>query len=572
MAGNLALIGPYTWDLLLPQLSSALAAYGLSDRPVGYGFGKDVEFWSGHDAALGGVAPRGAIVLHDARLLFQEFLANPRSARDPRELADEAGRFLFASIERVSRAHEGTSWVVGTADSPHPSSLDGVGDPAMDKFSQAIDAFNHEVITACRTRPEWSVFDIRRLASAHGSARLTDVRLDLLGRFPTSREGARWLAERLAAHWAALQGRMKKVLGLDCDNTLWGGVVGEDGVNGIQVGNDGIGRAYAMFQQALLALESRGTLLALCSRNNPPDIEEVFARRVEMPLSRDRIVAAHIGWDPKPQGLRSLAETLSLGLDSFVFVDDSPTEREEVRHVLPDVTVPEFPGIPADLAGFGYELGWRYFYSLSLTAEDARRTERYGVRRMIHAESLASEDAGAFHRSLNMTARLARNSPRLVSRNAQLSQKTNQFNLTLRRYTEADVERMSADPGCLVISGELADRFTDHGWVALAILKWQSEPASWLMDTLLFSCRGRGWGFEQVFTAGCIDRVRSIEAVRVRAEDVPGPKNIQTREFYDRLGFVLLSTDESGAWRDELPADRSVAREVDCIALNWAED
>ena len=212
MAGDLALIGPYTWDLLLPQLSSALAAYGLSDRPVGYGFGKDVEFWSGHDAALGGVAPRGAIVLHDARLLFQEFLANPRSARDPRELADEAGRFLFASIERVSRAHEGTSWVVGTADSPHPSSLDGVGDPAMDKFSQAIDAFNHEVITACRTRPEWSVFDIRRLASAHGSARLTDVRLDLLGRFPTSREGARWLAERLAAHWAALQGRMKKVL------------------------------------------------------------------------------------------------------------------------------------------------------------------------------------------------------------------------------------------------------------------------------------------------------------------------------------------------------------------------
>ena len=157
MAGDLALIGPYTWDLLLPQLSSALAAYGLSDRPVGYGFGKDVEFWSGHDAALGGVA-RGAIVLHDARLLFQEFLANPRSARDPRELAEEAGRFLFASsapsIERVSRAHEGTSWVVGTADSPHPSSLDGVGDPAMDKFSQAIDAFNHEVIAACRARPE----------------------------------------------------------------------------------------------------------------------------------------------------------------------------------------------------------------------------------------------------------------------------------------------------------------------------------------------------------------------------------------------------------------------------------
>ena len=366
---------------------------------------------------------------------------------------------------------------------------------------------------------------------------------------------------------------MKKVLVLDCDNTLWGGVVGEDGVNGIQVGNDGIGRAYAMFQQSLLALESRGTLLALCSRNNPPDIEEVFARRVEMPLSRDRIVAAHIGWDPKPQGLRSLAETLSLGLDSFVFVDDSPTEREEVRHVLPDVTVPEFPGEsrrPRPASGMSSAgvtsivcrspRGRPADGTVRGSKDHSCRESRLRGRRCLSPIAEHDRAPGAKFASAGQPERAA------------LAEDEPVRNLTLRRYTEADVERMSADPGCLVISGQLADRFTDHGWVALAILKLQREPTSWLMEYAAVQLPSTWGGNSNRSSRPAASIVPIHRGGAGPSAYVPGPKNIQTREFYDRLGFVLLSIDESGARRYELPADRSVAREVDCIALNWAED
>ena len=571
-ARRLAIIGPFTWDPLVPQLEAAIRQYGLEEEVVAYGFGRDVQVWSGSDPEFESRPPHGAIVVPDANTLFQQYLADPRCDRFAQEQAEDAAGFLTESIRQVSARHPGISWVIATAEAPLPNSGDGLGDPALDPFTTAVAAFNARLIATCRQQPGWSVFDRTRLSSLYGSAKLYDPRMSILARFPASLEGMRLLSERLAAHWAAVRGKTKKVLVLDCDNTLWGGIVGEDGVNGIQIGADGIGRAYTGFQEAVLALESRGTLLAICSRNNPQDVEEVFQKRPEMLIPWERVAAKHIGWGPKSEGLRSLADLLGLGLDSFVFVDDSPFEREAIRHALPEVTVPEFPQDPADLPALGYELGWRYFYRLSLSEEDRRKTQQYRARARVEAERARRGDSDEFLKSLQMTARIAQDSVLLIHRNAQLSQKTNQFNLTLRRYTESDVEQMTADPNVAVFSASLEDRFSNHGWVALAILKMDPPSACWRFDVFLVSCRVLGRGFEQCALAAFVERARAIKNVPIRGEYIPGPKNAQTSDFFDKLGFTVVREDSDGSRLLELGVDDPVKTDHLFFEVAWEEN
>jgi len=570
-AERLAIVGPFTWEPLVPELEAALRKFGLAEEVAAYGFGRDMQVFSGGDEDFESRPPRGAIVVPDARLLFQHYLADPRCERSPQSEGEQAADFLCESVRRVSARHSGISWIVATADAMFPGSADAVCDPQMDPFAVAVNVFNACIAEACCREAGWSLFDRRRLTSLYGAARLYDARLDMLGRFPGSAEGMRLLAERLAAHWGAVQGKTKKVLALDCDNTLWGGIVGEDGVDGIQLGSDGVGRGYLAFQQAVLALESRGTLLALCSRNNPEDVDAVFANRPEMAIPRDRIAAAHIGWGPKSEGLQQLASTLGLGLDSFVFVDDNPVEREEVRHTLPEVAVPDFPADPAELAAFGYDLGWRYFYRLKLDESDRGKTEQYRARAQIESERWQHGNPEEFLESLQMKAILARDSVELIGRNSQLSQKTNQFNLTLRRYAESDVRRMTGQPDCTVFSASLQDRFCDHGWTALAVLQADPECDGWFFDTFLVSCRVLGRGFEQRFATACIEHVRKVRSGPVRAEYVPGPRNSQTADFFPKLGFRLVSEAPDGHRVFELGPDEEVAHDNGFVEIAWRE-
>ena len=551
MKSHLAIIGAATWEPFLPHLRSALEAYGITDQPAAFGFGRDVQVLSGNDAAFMSPPPRGAVLFLDPRALFREYLANPRLSLAPEEAASRACSFIVGALERLATKHRETSWVLATLEPPLPNSGDGVADASADPFTRAATLFDEGIRAACRSRDGWSYFDFGRLARLHGQ-QMYDSRLDLLARLPASANGMRWLAERLAAHWAAVVGKTKKVLALDCDNTLWGGIVGEDGVEGIQIGDDGAGRAYLAFQLALLQLESRGVLLVLCSRNNPEQVEEVFAKRPEMAIARDRVAAAHIGWGRKSDGLLALAKRLDLGLDSFVFVDDNPVEREEVRQALPQVSVPEFPADPADLAAFGYALGWRYFYRISLGDEDRSKTDQYRLKANVetHAEKFA--DHGAFLKSLGMRLTIAVNDIRLQPRAAQLCQKTNQFNLTLNRYTASELGALIEAKETLLFLGSLADRFGDHGWTALAIMKRTSKPDAWIIDTFLMSCRIIGRGVEQAFLKACLDYVRRIAQLPVRASFVPGPRNSFVSEFFPEAGFTETVKTEDGRVEFEL--------------------
>jgi FkbH-like protein len=558
MKSRLAIIGAATWEPFLPLLSAALTAYGIADEPTAFGYGRDVQVLAGNEADFEAAPPRGAVLFADPRSLFQEYLANPRSSLAPEKAAGQACCFVESAIERLSTKHRETSWILATLEPPLPNSGDGFADDAGDPFTRAVRLFDDAIRAVCQRHDGWSYFDFGRLVRLYGQQQMYDSRLDLLARIPVSANGMRWLAARLAAHWAAVVGKTKKVLALDCDNTLWGGIVGEDGLDGIQIGDDGAGRAYVAFQRAILQLESRGVLLVLCSRNNPEQVEEVFAKRPEMALARDRIAAVHIGWGRKSDGLQALAMRLGLGLDSFVFVDDNPVEREEVRQAIPEVTVPEFPAEPADLAAFGYALGWQYFYRISLGKEDRSKTDQYRLKASVEGDAEKFADHNAFLKSLGMRLTIAVNDPQLQPRAAQLCQKTNQFNLTLNRYTASELGALVEAENTFLFMGSLADRFGDHGWTTLAIVRRNSEPDAWVVDNLLMSCRVIGRGVEQAFLMACLDYVHRIARLPVRASFVLGPRNSLVSEFLTETGFTETARTPDG--RREFEKSRGEVR------------
>jgi FkbH-like protein len=352
---------------------------------------------------------------------------------------------------------------------------------------------------------------------------------------------------------AAASGLSRKCLVLDLDNTLWGGVVGDDGVDGIVLGQgSAAGEAYLVFQRYVAALAERGIVLALCSKNDAQIVEQVFARHPEMHLKRSAVAAAAVNWTDKATNLRSLAATLDLGLDSFVFVDDNPAERDIVRRELPMVAVPELPDdvahYPAVLAAAGY------FEAVAFTAEDGARARQYSENSQRKELLAATTDMEGFLRSLDMRldARPPANGD--LIRITQLINKSNQFNLTTRRYTAEEVERAARDPDVVVRGFRLTDKFGDNGLIAVIIARpHEREPDALAVDTWLMSCRVLGRGVE----TACL-RVLAQEAVRRGARALigeyrPTPRNGMVRDHYRKLGFVPAGNGgESTYWRLDL--------------------
>lgn len=352
---------------------------------------------------------------------------------------------------------------------------------------------------------------------------------------------------------AAASGLSRKCLALDLDNTIWGGVVGDDGIDGIVLGQGSAsGEAYLAFQRFVSALAQRGIVLALCSKNDEDVVETAFKNHPEMHLKRDDIAAVAVNWDDKATNLRRIAQMLGLGLDSLVFVDDNPAERAIVRRELPMVAVPE---LSDDVGQYGLTIAQAgYFEATAFTAEDRIRVRQYAenVRRN---ESLASStDMEGFLKSLEMVMEARHPASPDLARVTQLINKTNQFNLTTRRYTETDVQRMVDDPKTVTLRFRLTDRFGDNGIIAVIIARPHgADGTALLIDTWLMSCRVLGRGVE----AACLD-VLARAAARAGAaaligEYRPTARNGMVREHYARLGFVPTGQNgEATYWRLEL--------------------
>lgn len=325
--------------------------------------------------------------------------------------------------------------------------------------------------------------------------------------------------------------KRKKCLILDLDNTLWGGVLGEDGIEGIKIGGDYPGKAFLYWQNALLQLSKNGVILTVCSKNNETDVLEAWERNPFIVLKKEHFATYRINWTDKVTNIKSLAEELNIGLDSFVFVDDNPTEREQVKQMLPMVSVPDFPEQPYELPIFFKQLVDDYFKVYSITDEDRKKTEQYKQNAARVQAQNAFTDFDSFLKSLDIHIIIEAANEFNINRIAQMTQKTNQFNLTTRRYTDADIRRF-IDAGWKIWCISVADKFGDNGITGCAIINGNE------IDSFLLSCRILGKGIEVAFCKKVCELLFSSGLKRLSAHYIPTAKNIQVKDFYEKCGFT----------------------------------
>jgi FkbH-like protein len=365
--------------------------------------------------------------------------------------------------------------------------------------------------------------------------------------------------EQVARVVAAGRGRSSKCLVLDLDNTLWGGVIGDDGLEGIELGQgSGNGEAFVAFQRYAQQLAERGVILAVCSKNDEANALEPFLKHPEMVLKREQIACFVANWSDKATNLRYIAETLKIGLDSLVFADDNPVERALVRRELPMVAVPEMPEDPAlyvqTIAAAGY------FEALRVTNEDLARGEQYQANAERERLKETVTDMGGYLESLRMVLTVQPFDRVSLARVTQLINKTNQFNLTTERMTESEVQERMNDPRVVTLQARLSDRFGDNGIIAILIARVTGAEA--VIETWLMSCRVLGRKVEEACLNVLVGACAGMNAEHLVGVYKPTEKNGMVREMYRTLGFEPMDEAEGGATRWQLGLGEFVPRSV----------
>lgn len=332
----------------------------------------------------------------------------------------------------------------------------------------------------------------------------------------------------------SLQGHAKKCVILDLDNTLWGGVIGDDGLSGIEIGELGRGHAYADLQLWLKSLKQRGILLAVCSKNEEDTAKEPFISHEEMVLKLSDIAIFVANWQDKASNIRYIQQTLNIGMDSMVFIDDNPFERELVRSMIPEICVPELPSDPACYLGYLQRLN--LFETASYSSEDADRTGMYQAEAKRRESEAAFASLDDYLVSLEMEGEALPFDEMHYPRIAQLTQRSNQFNLRTVRYTEEDIARIASDEGYVTLYYTLKDKFGDHGLVSVVILKKESDNV-FFVDTWLMSCRVLKRGMEEFIINHLVSAAGENGAKTLEAEYIPTKKNKMVEHIYEQMGF-----------------------------------
>ncbi|RCH54886.1 hypothetical protein DJ568_10425 [Mucilaginibacter hurinus] len=340
---------------------------------------------------------------------------------------------------------------------------------------------------------------------------------------------------------AAINGKFKKCLILDLDNTTWGGIIGDDGLENIQIGALGIGKAFTEFQYWVKKLKNRGVILAVCSKNTESIAKEPFEKHPDMVLRLEDIAVFIANWENKVDNIRTIQNILNIGFDSMVFLDDNPFERNIVRDSIPELTIPELPEDPAEYLEYLYPLN--LFETVSFSEEDAKRTAQYQIeaQRVVTQQSFTNEKD--FLKSLNMLSLVEPFNKFNTPRVAQLSQRSNQFNLRTIRYTEADIESLSKSSDYFTFAFTLEDRFGDNGLICITILKKQTDDTLFI-DTWLMSCRVLKRGMENFVLNTLVNSAKEHGYTYLKGEYLPTAKNEMVKNHYKNLGFA----EQDGIW------------------------
>ena len=395
---------------------------------------------------------------------------------------------------------------------------------------------NYELMGMSQKYPNLFVCDIAGLQNKLGRDVMFAPNVYVSTEMVLSVDAIPYVASRLMDIVAAVRGHFKKCLILDLDNTLWGGVIGDDGLEGIQLGHGlGIGKAFTEFQMWVKKLRQRGIIICVASKNNEDTAKEPFVKHPDMVLRLDDIAVFQANWETKVDNIRTIQGILNIGFDSMVFLDDNPFERNMVRENIPGITVPELPEDPGEYLEYLY--GLNLFETASYSGADKDRTKQYQVEAQRVSLQKTFTDEADFLKSLNMVSKVSGFTKFNTPRVAQLSQRSNQFNLRTVRYTEANIEALAADTKVIDLCFTLEDKFGDNGLIAVVIMKEQNAETLFV-DTWFMSCRVLKRGMENFTLNIMVEAAKAKGYKRIIGEYLPTSKNKMVEDHYAHLGFT----------------------------------
>ena len=381
------------------------------------------------------------------------------------------------------------------------------------------------------------IVDLSTIQNFYGRENVYDDKLYYIAKMPLSTNILPEVAKQVVDVIKTLHGKLKKCVILDLDNTLWGGVIGDDGLKSIQIGELGLGHAFSEFQMWLKELKNRGILLAICSKNNEDTAKEPFEKHPEMVLRLDDISMFVANWENKASNIKNIQATLNIGMDSMVFIDDNPFERNLVRGMIPDITVPELPEDPA--LYLSYLKSLNLFETASYSENDKDRTKQYQAQAQRVTMQNSYENFDEYLKSLEMVATAHKFDEFEIPRISQLTQRSNQFNLRTIRYTEAEIEEICRDDKYFTLSFSLKDKFGDYGLISVVIMEKQDDKTLFL-NTWLMSCRVLKRGMEEFIINKVIETAKENGFKKVIGEYIKTPKNSMVENIYSKLGFIDL--------------------------------
>lgn len=490
------------------------------------------------------------VVFQSTHKLLEQYSLMPAS--DWNTLADERINFIRTICESV-----GGKIIYYNYPEIEDTVFGSYANKVTSSFSYQLRKLNFELMNLAQEFPNLFICDIAGIQNKFGRDFMFDSTVYVSTEMVLSIDALPYVASRTLDIIASIEGKFKKCLILDLDNTVWGGVVGDDGWENIQIGHGlGIGKAFSEFQQWVKKLKNRGIIVCVCSKNDEDKAKEPFEKNPEMVLTLDDISVFVANWENKADNIRTIQSILNIGFDSMVFLDDNPFERNMVRENVPGVTVPELPEDPGEYLEFLYTQN--LFETASYSSADTDRTKQYQVEAQRVATAKKFTNEGDFLKSLEMVSEVSGFTSFNTPRVAQLSQRSNQFNLRTVRYTEDQITAIENDPKQKGFAFTLEDKFGDNGLIAVVILQ-EKDSETLFIDTWFMSCRVLKRSMENFTLNTIVEYAKANGYKKIIGEYLPTPKNGMVAEHYAGLGFTKLEGTETAQW--ELDVDSYQNRE-----------
>jgi FkbH-like protein len=543
---RLAVLAGSTIDMMVPALTASAVRHGIALEIIQPSYDQVAQEALTPDSKVNQSKPDAVLIAIDYRALPLKLSLGDTETSNT--TVQSAIAFL-RSIQTGIKSNSGSLCIFQTL-APPPEALFGSLDRGLrGTLRSLIDEVNRE-LTEFVVGSGDVLLDVAALAETVGLADWHNPQLWNLAKLSFSDELIPLYADHVARTVAAIRGKSRKALILDLDNTVWGGVIGDDGLEGIQIAQgDARGEAHLAVQRLALDLRQRGIVLAVSSKNTDEIARIPFEKHPEMLLKLDHFAVFQANWNDKATNIQAIAEELSLGLDALVLLDDNPVERGLVRELLPDVAVPELPEEPAFYARTLAAAG--YFEAVAFASEDLQRAEYYQTNAK-RAKLLSQVDGvDAYLCSLDMTLAFRPFDNVAKARITQLINKSNQYNLTTRRYTEPEVTEAQNDPNVFTLQARLSDIFGDNGMISVAICR-PGAAGEWEIDTWLMSCRVLGRKVEHAMLQQILEHARVAGITRLVGIYRPTDRNKLVADHYAKLGFVRMDEDASETSRWEL--------------------